>query len=237
MPIKQIPNIPCSTCSHVNIRPQFKKQQNGEMNIQLSNMREIFLTFTIHSFDLAACTFVFLLNVYTLDNISPGWLIACNLHIHLKLNWESSTHATQTMYSNWCSHVIHGNHTRLMHNLQFIWEIPWHLGLILYSTGWKTEGEFAFYRHMYSTYQEECWVSTSFSSQVGDQYQTGSKPKHHQLYLPILLVVTWVSSHRNLPLMQPSNWVDQFLCSTSTCNFNSGFSWFSSSGFDLWKDI
>ena len=86
MPIKQIPNIPCSTCSHVNIRPQFKKQQNGEMNIQLSNTREIFLTFNIHSFDLAACTFVFLLNVYTLDNISPGWLIACNLHIHLKLN-------------------------------------------------------------------------------------------------------------------------------------------------------
>ena len=116
-------------------------------------------------------------------------------------------------------------------------KILWHFSLILFSTGWKTEGEFAFYRHMYSTYQEECRVSTSFSSQVGDQYQTGSKPKHHQLYLPILLVVTWVSSHRNLSLMQPSNWVDQFLCSTSTCNFSSGFRWFSSSGFDLWKDI
>ena len=49
MPIKRIPDIP-STCLHVNIRPQFKKQQNGVMNIQLPNMREIFLTFTIHSF-------------------------------------------------------------------------------------------------------------------------------------------------------------------------------------------
>ena len=71
MPTKQIPNIP-RTCLHVKIRPQFKKQQNRVMNIQLSNMREIFLTFTIHSFDLATCTFVFLLNVYTFDNISPG---------------------------------------------------------------------------------------------------------------------------------------------------------------------
>ena len=92
---------------------------------------------------------------------------------------------------------------------KILWQI---FSFILFSTGWKTEGEFAFYRHMYSTYQEECWVSTSFSSQVGDQYQTGSKPKHHQLYLPILLVVTWVLSHRNLSLMQPSNWMDQFFC-------------------------
>ena len=37
MPIKRIPDIP-STCLHVNIRPQFKKQQNGVMNIQLPNM-------------------------------------------------------------------------------------------------------------------------------------------------------------------------------------------------------
>lgn len=72
MPIKRIPNIPCSTCSHVNIRPQFKKQQNGVMNIQLSNMREIFLTLTVHSFGLTTCTFVLLLNVHAFDNISSG---------------------------------------------------------------------------------------------------------------------------------------------------------------------
>ena len=65
-------------------------------------------------------------------------------------------------------------------------------------------------RHMHSTYQEECWVSTSFSSpnQVGEQCLTGNKPKHHWLHLPILLVVILVSNHRNLPLTQPSNWVD-----------------------------
>ena len=63
---------------------------------------------------------------------------------------------------------------------------------------------------LYSTYQEECWVSTSFSSpnQVGEQCLTGNKPKHHWLHLPILLVVILVSNHRNLPLTQPSNWVD-----------------------------
>ena len=87
----------------------------------------------------------------------------------------------------------------------------WHLGLILFSTGWKTVRELAFSgRHMHSTYQEECWVSTSFSSpnQVGEQCLTGNKPKHHWLHLPILLVVILASNHRNLPLMQPSNWVD-----------------------------
>ena len=71
MPIKRIPDIP-STCLHVNIRPQFKKQQNGVMNIQLPNMREIFLTFTIHSFGLTTFTFVLLLNVNAFNNISSG---------------------------------------------------------------------------------------------------------------------------------------------------------------------
>ena len=63
---------------------------------------------------------------------------------------------------------------------------------------------------MHSTYQEECWVSTSFSSpnQVDGQYQTGSKSKHHWLHLLILLIVILASNHRNLPLTQPSNWVD-----------------------------
>ena len=81
MPIKRIPDIP-STCLHVNIRPQFKKQQNGVMNIQLPNMREIFLTFTIHSFGLTTFTFVLLLNVHAFNNISSGWLIAFNLHLN-----------------------------------------------------------------------------------------------------------------------------------------------------------
>ena len=73
MPTKQIPNIP-RTCLHVNIRPQFKKQQNRVMNIQLSNMREIFLTFTIHSFDLATCM-LYPPNAYTMP-----WIRTDKIH-------------------------------------------------------------------------------------------------------------------------------------------------------------
>ena len=129
-------------------------------------MREIFLTLTVHSFGLTTCTFVLLLNVHAIDNISSGWLIAFNLHFN-------SIESLLYMLHKWCTVI--GAHMYYMGIIldwctgcssykKILWQI---FSFILFSTGWKTEGEFAFYRHMYSTYQEECWVSTSFSSQVG----------------------------------------------------------------------
>ena len=75
---------------------------------------------------------------------------------------------------------------------KILWQI---FSFILFSTGWKTEGEFAFYRHMYSTYQEECWVSTSFSSQVlnGEEQSVYGKISTTWIKIKIIFEVCSIS--------------------------------------------